>query len=169
MIRLITRYGSRKLYDTEESRYVSLDELETWIEEGQEIRVIDRETEEDVTSQTLTQVIMERGKREKKFPSSEVLHDMIRRGGDLVSSGVEQFTQGVDKLIQAGAERVKPLRDVREETQVLRTRLEELEASLTRLEARAPDEGDGTDSGIADDLQPVEVDHGPGKESDDDR
>ena len=161
MIRLITRYPSRKLYDTEESRYVSLDELEVWIEEGQEIRVIDRETEDDVTSQPLTQLIIERGKRDKKFPPSELLHDMIRRGGDLVSSGVEQFAQGMDKLIQAGAERVKPLRDVREETQVLRTRLEELEASLTRLEARAP-----ADSST--DVYPMEVSDGPGKEPDDD-
>jgi len=167
VIRLITRYPSRKLYDTEESRYVALDELESWIEEGQEIRVIDRETEEDVTSQMLTQLIIERGKREKKFPPSELLHDMIRRGGDLVSNGVEQFSQGVDKLIQAGAERVKPLRDVREETQVLRTRLEELEASLSRLEARAPAESDAT--AAVKESYPKEVPDVPGKESDDDR
>ena len=153
MIRVITRYGSRKLYDTEESRYVSLDELETWIGEGQQIRVIDRETEEDVTSQTLTQIIIERGKRDKKFPPSELLHDMIRRGGDLVSSGVEQFTQGMDKLLQAGAEKVRPLREVRAETQVLRSRLEELEASLARLEA-------------SNEKYRMEVGHGPGKEPD---
>ena len=54
MIRLIKRYGSRKLYDTEESRYVSLDELASWIRRGQEIRVIDNKSSEDVTAQTLT-------------------------------------------------------------------------------------------------------------------
>ena len=43
MIRLIKRYGggSRKLYDTEESRYVSLDEIAAWIRDGQELRVVD--------------------------------------------------------------------------------------------------------------------------------
>ena len=38
MIRLIKRYGSRKLYDTEESRYVSLEELAGWIRHGQKSR-----------------------------------------------------------------------------------------------------------------------------------
>ena len=50
MIRLIKRYESRKLYDTEESRYVSLDEISTWIRSGQEVRVVDNATNNDVTS-----------------------------------------------------------------------------------------------------------------------
>ena len=41
MIRVIKRYESRKLYDTEESRYVSLEDLSRWVREGQEIRVLD--------------------------------------------------------------------------------------------------------------------------------
>ena len=60
---MVKRYGSRKLYDTEESRYVSLEEISAWIREGQEIRVIDNGTSEDVTAQTLTQVILEEGRR----------------------------------------------------------------------------------------------------------
>ena len=47
MIRLIKRYGSRKLYDTEESRYVSLEELAAWIRSGQQIRVIDNKSSDD--------------------------------------------------------------------------------------------------------------------------
>jgi polyhydroxyalkanoate synthesis repressor PhaR len=168
LIRLIKRYGSRKLYDTEESRYVSLDELSTWIQEGQEIRVIDRETSEDVTSQTLTQVIVEKGRRESTFPPSELLHEMIRRGGDLVTSGVEQFAQRVDRLLRAGAEKVGPLREARAETQILRARLEELEASLSRLEAGEPDE-EPADSGRASTIEfPMEDSHGQGRKRDSD-
>ena len=63
MIRLIKRYESRKLYDTEESRYVSLDEISTWIRAGQEVRVMDNATNNDVTSQTLTQIILEEGRK----------------------------------------------------------------------------------------------------------
>ena len=44
MIRLIKRYESRKLYDTEESRYVSLDEIAQWIRQGQEVKVVDNAT-----------------------------------------------------------------------------------------------------------------------------
>jgi len=54
MVRLIKRYGSRKLYDTEESRYVLLEDIAAWIRQGQEVRVIDNKSAEDVTAQTLT-------------------------------------------------------------------------------------------------------------------
>ena len=134
MIRLIKRYGSRKLYDTEESRYVSLEELAEWIRDGQELRVVDKETDEDVTSQTLTQVIVDEGRRESAFPPSALLHEMIRRGEKLVSGGVKQIGDGFDRLLQAGAERMPPLREVREETSVLRRRLEDLEAALAHFE-----------------------------------
>jgi len=135
VIRLIKRYGSRKLYDTEESRYVSLEELGDWVRHGQQLRVIDNQTSEDVTAQTLTQVILEGGRRGSSLPPSEILHDLIRRGGQLVSGGVEQLNQGVDRLLKASIERVGPIRRVREETDLLRRRLEELEATLSRLES----------------------------------
>jgi polyhydroxyalkanoate synthesis repressor PhaR len=135
MVRMIKRYGSRKLYDTEESRYVSLEELGVWIRQGQEIRVIDNETSEDVTAQTLTQVILEEGRRGTALPPSEILHSLIRQGGELVSSGVAQVNQGVDRIIKAGVERIGPVRQIREETEVLRRRLEDLEAALSRLES----------------------------------
>jgi polyhydroxyalkanoate synthesis repressor PhaR len=138
VIRLIKRYGSRKLYDTEESRYISLEEIAAWVREGQEIRVVDNETSEDVTAQTLTQVILDEGRRGTSFPPKEVLHDLIRRGEKLVTSGVGQIQNGMDRLIQAGVDRLGPIREIREETGVLRRRLEELEASLEKLEGAAP-------------------------------
>ncbi len=134
MIRLIKRYGSRKLYDTEESRYVSLEEIGRWVRAGQEIRVVDNDSSEDVTAQTLTQVILDEGKRGTSFPPSEILHMLIRRGGELVSTGVGQLQSGVDRLLQASVDRLGPVREVREETALLRKRLEELEDSLARLE-----------------------------------
>jgi len=136
VIRLIKRYGSRKLYDTEESRYVSLEELGAWVRQGQQVRVIDNDTSEDVTAPTLTQVILEDGKRGSSFLPSELLHELIRQGGEIVSSGVKQLNQRVDRLLQAGMERVAPIREVREETQVLRERLEQLEATLARIESQ---------------------------------
>jgi polyhydroxyalkanoate synthesis repressor PhaR len=134
VVRLIKRYGSRKLYDTEESRYVSLEEIGEFIRKGQEIRVIDNKSSDDVTAQTLAQVILENSRRGLSVPTSEVLHELIRRGGDIVSTGVEQLQHGVESLLQASIDRVGPLRRVREETDVLRKRLEELERSLAQLE-----------------------------------
>jgi polyhydroxyalkanoate synthesis repressor PhaR len=134
MIRLIKRYGSRKLYDTEESRYVSLEELADWIRQGQEIRVVDNKTQGDVTSQTLTQIISEEGRKGRTLLPNEVLHEMIRLGEQAFSSGVEQIQSKVDSLVQASIDRIGPVRRAREEMSRLRERLEILEASLAEID-----------------------------------
>lgn len=134
MIRLIKRYESRKLYDTEESRYVSLDEISGWIRQGQEVKVVDNATGSDVTSQTLTQIILDEGRRGTSFLPSELLHDLVRMGERAVSTGFEQVSSGVDRLVQASIDRLGPVRRVREEMSSLRARLEQLESSLAELE-----------------------------------
>ncbi len=134
MIRLIKRYGSRKLYDTEESRYVALDELAGWIRTGQQIKVIDNKTADDVTAQTLTQIISEEGRKGTSLLPNEVLHDLIRAGEKAVSNGVEQLQHRMDRLVQASMDRIGPVRRAREEMALLRERLEELEVSLAVFE-----------------------------------
>jgi polyhydroxyalkanoate synthesis repressor PhaR len=135
MIRLIKRYESRKLYDTEESRYVSLEEIAGWIREGQEVRVVDNASSGDVTSQTLTQIILDEGRRGTSSLPSELLHELVRLGERAVHSGVEQVQHGVDRLVQASIDRLAPVRRAREEMSGLRTRLEQLEASLAALDS----------------------------------
>jgi polyhydroxyalkanoate synthesis repressor PhaR len=134
MIRLIKRYESRKLYDTEESRYVSLEEIASWIRDGQEVRVVDNATGGDVTSQTLTQIILDEGRRGTSSLPSELLHELVRLGERAVHSGVEQVSHGVDRLVQASIDRLGPVRRAREEMSSLRSRLEQLEASLAALD-----------------------------------
>lgn len=134
MIRLIKRYESRKLYDTEESRYVSLEEIASWVRQGQEVRVVDNATGADVTSQTLTQIILDEGRKGTSFLPSELLHDLVRLGERAMQNGFEQVSSGVDRLVQASIDRLAPVRRVREEMVSLRSRLEQLEASLADLE-----------------------------------
>ena len=136
MIRLIKRYGSRKLYDTEESRYVSLEEIGDWVRTGQQVQILDNQSGEDVTAHTLTQVILEEGKRGGSPVSSDFLHDLIRRGEQVVTTGVQSLQQSVDLLLQASVDRVGPLRRLRDETHELRRRLETLEATIEELEER---------------------------------
>ena len=142
MIRLIKRYGSRKLYDTEESRYVSLDELAGWIRNGQQIRVIDNRTTDDVTSQTLTQIISEEGRKGTALLPNELLHELIRIGEEAVSSGVEQLQTRMDRLVQASIDRIGPVRRAREEMARLRFRLEELESSLASIDTERGEPND---------------------------
>ncbi len=134
MVRLIKRYESRKLYDTEESRYISLDEIATFVRGGQEVRVIDNSSSEDVTAQTLTQIILEEGKTGRAVLPTDLMHDLVRAGERAFSTGMEQVQHGVDRLVQASIDRVGPLRRAREEMSVLRSRLEGLEESLRNLE-----------------------------------
>jgi polyhydroxyalkanoate synthesis repressor PhaR len=135
MIRLIKRYESRKLYDTEESRYVSLDDIAAWVRTGQEVRVVDNGSSEDVTAQTLTQIILEEGKKGTSSLPSELLHDLVRFGERAVTTGVEQLQHGVDRVLKASMDRLGPVRRAREEMSQLRQRLEELETSLEALES----------------------------------
>ena len=140
MVRLIKRYGggSRKLYDTEESRYVSLDEIALWIRDGQELRVVDSGSHEDVTAQTLAQIIYEDHTRGVSFLPSEFLHAVIRRGGRAIQEGVETVQSGVDRLVRASVEKITPVTGMQEELDLLRFRLAELEASLGELETHQP-------------------------------
>ncbi len=133
MIRLIKRYESRKLYDTEESRYVSLEEIAGWIRDGQDVRVVDNATAGDVTAQTLTQIILDEGRKGTTSLPTDLLHDLVRMGERAVSSGVEHVQHGVDRLVQASFDRLGPVRRAREEMARLKARLEDLEASLEHL------------------------------------
>jgi len=140
MIRVIKRYESRKLYDTEESRYISLEDIASWVREGQEVRVIDNSTSADVTAQVLTQIIHDEGKRGKSFLPTELLHELVRAGEKAVSTSVEQVQGKVDKLVQASIDRLAPVRRAREEMSHLRDRLGELERTLRALEAEGAEE-----------------------------
>jgi polyhydroxyalkanoate synthesis repressor PhaR len=143
MIRLIKRYESRKLYDTEESRYVSLEDIAAWVRGGQEVRVVDNASSEDVTAQTLTQVILDEGKKGTSLLPSELLHELVRFGERAVTNGVEQLQHGVDRVLKASMDRLGPVRRAREEMSSLRQRLEELETSLEALESERATSGAG--------------------------
>lgn len=132
--RRVKRYGSRKLYDTEDSRYVSLADLARLIREGEEIEVIDNDSGDDVTAQTLMQVVLEEGRQGSSELSSSFLHKLVRRGEEIVSSGVEQVQNGVDRIVQASMDRLGPVKEARREMTRLRQRLDELERSLEVLE-----------------------------------
>ena len=56
--RVVKRYTNRKLYDKQESRYVTLEEIARLVREGEDVGVIDNETEEDLTAVTFAQIIL---------------------------------------------------------------------------------------------------------------
>ncbi|NLG72071.1 MAG: pesticidal protein Cry15Aa [Chloroflexi bacterium] len=83
---LIKRYPNRKLYDTDRKRYITLDEIADLIRQGDEVRVIDNATGEDLTALTLTQVILEQEKKPGGFLPGALLSGLIRAGGNRIQA-----------------------------------------------------------------------------------
>ncbi len=100
--KVIKRYTNRKLYDTVESRYVTLDEIAEMIKAGAEVKIIDNRTKEDLTSVTLAQIIFEEEKKTSKM-SLETLRDMIRHGGEVA----QRFVEGTQAELRGRVEAVR--------------------------------------------------------------
>jgi len=115
-MKTIKRYPNRKLYDLDRKRYVTLDNIATMIQEGEDIKVIDHETGEDLTSVTLSQIIFEREKKRSGFLPTSILTNLVRTGGGTfdylrrslhTSLGVlrlieEEIDQRIDMLVAKG-------------------------------------------------------------------
>ena len=98
---LIKKYGNRRLYDTGDSRYVTLDELATKIRSGADLRVIDAQTNEDLTQTTLTQIVLETGNAAKFLPV-QLLTQMIRLSDDALAEFFSRYVTGaLDLYLQA--------------------------------------------------------------------
>ena len=80
--RVIKRYANRKLYDTLESRYVTLDQISEMIRRGEEVKVIDNNSKDDLTSVTLAQIIFEEEKKQRSFLPLSALRNIIQSGGE---------------------------------------------------------------------------------------
>ncbi len=104
-IKVIKRYQNRKLYDTHQSCYVTLDEIAEMIMRGEEVAVIDNRTKKDITSATLTQIIFEKQKRSKVTIPVLTLRDIIQVGGGTFSGFLSKTADsGTSVLSKAKAD-----------------------------------------------------------------
>jgi polyhydroxyalkanoate synthesis repressor PhaR len=87
--KVIKRYTNRKLYDTVESRYVTLDEIAAMIKDGVEVQIVDNRTKEDLTSVTLAQIIFEEEKKRNRMPLT-VLREIIRHPGESLTGFIQK-------------------------------------------------------------------------------
>lgn len=98
---LIKKYGNRRLYDTSDSRYVTLDELAAKIRAGADLRIVDAQTGEDLTQATLTQLVLETGNAAKFLPV-QLLTQMIRLSDDALAEFFSRYVTGaLDMYLQA--------------------------------------------------------------------
>jgi polyhydroxyalkanoate synthesis repressor PhaR len=80
--RIIKRYANRKLYDTEHSRYVTLDQISEMIRNGDDVKIVDNKTKEDLTTVTLAQIIFEEEKKQRSFLPLAAMRNIIQSGGE---------------------------------------------------------------------------------------
>jgi polyhydroxyalkanoate synthesis repressor PhaR len=111
---LIKRYANRKLYNTQTSRYITLKGIAELIEADQEVRVIDNETGEDITSVALSQILVDSERSNSAVPNS-LFAQLMERGGDALygalRKGVHDATEGIGEIQQRVREAVRTPND----------------------------------------------------------
>ena len=117
--RVIKRYANRKLYDTRESRYVTLPQIAELVRLGEDVQIIDNRTKENLTSVTLAQIIYESEKSAEVSSRQGVktLRDMIQAGGERLMATLRDGP--VSRLMPKG-DIPDHLRELRDELRALR-------------------------------------------------
>lgn len=92
---VLKKYSNRRLYDTEKSVYVTLDEVAEIVKDGREIKVLEAKTHEDVTAFILTQIVLEQARTRNLLLPVPVLHLIIRYGNNLLGDFFNQHMQSI--------------------------------------------------------------------------
>ena len=99
---LIKRYASRRLYNTETSDYVTLDDIAGFIRAGREVKILDLKSGDDLTRQYLLQIIAEHEGRGENVLPIGVLTDLVRSYTAEVQSAVPQFLAMSFEMLKEG-------------------------------------------------------------------
>lgn len=125
---LIKKYSNRKLYDLNRSRYITLEEIAELIRQGKGVKIVDADTQEDLTNITLVQILLEEEKRRNLLPVP-FLHQLIKYGEMYQDLFRQSLSSSLDALISMQKEAEKGIRQW---------------TKLSDLEEIEPPEGRGT-------------------------
>jgi len=101
--RIIKRYSNRKLYDTKDSRYVTLLQIAEMVRTGEEVQIIDNNTKDDLTEVTLAQIIYEEQKAHSRNVPLQTLKELIHARTEKVLADLREGPIG--RLIPGGSTR----------------------------------------------------------------
>jgi polyhydroxyalkanoate synthesis repressor PhaR len=138
-VRVIKRYSNRKLYDTKDSRYVTLLQIAGMVREGEEVQIIDNNTKDDLTEVTLAQIIYEEQKAHSRSVPLQTLKELIHARtekvlADLREGPIGRLIPGVKPTdekavveVVAAAKEVKPtlVDQAKEKLEVVQHQLDE--------------------------------------------
>jgi len=100
--RIIKRYANRKLYDTQNSRYVTLDQIAEMIRGGEDVKIVDNNSKEDLTAFTLAQIIFEEEKKQKQFLPLAAMRNIIQTGGQSITNFVAEAGDKMKNMFRRG-------------------------------------------------------------------
>jgi polyhydroxyalkanoate synthesis repressor PhaR len=138
-MRVIRKYGNRRLYDTVARRYANLDEIAQMIRDGEEVQVVDAKTGEDLTRAILTQIIVEDARIRGRGLPLEILRELIalsdKAKHDVLMGYLRSAFETYRRAQQMPVEFVRSLFGTRPaepgaELEDLRRRIEDLEKQL---------------------------------------
>jgi polyhydroxyalkanoate synthesis repressor PhaR len=90
---ILKKYANRRLYDTDKSKYVTLNEVAERIRSGQQVEVVDAKTKEDVTAFILTQIVLEEAKNRNVLLPVPFLYLIIRYGDNVLVDFFDNYLQ----------------------------------------------------------------------------
>ena len=99
---LIKRYASRRLYNTETSDYVTLEDIAGFIRDGRDVQIVDLKTGDDLTRQYLLQIVAEHESRGENVLPLDVLTDLVRSYTTQAQSVVPQFLAMSFEMLREG-------------------------------------------------------------------
>lgn len=105
-MRKIKKYANRKLYDTLDKQYISMDQLADMVRAGETVSIIDNQTGQDITAQILSQLLA----RDKRSSDSEMLtnllSDMLRKGGSTIAGYARRYTSKLHGAVSSAEEEI---------------------------------------------------------------
>jgi len=88
----IKKYVNRKMYDTKDKKYVSLEQVARLIKSGEEVSIIDNKTGEDLTAAIVSRLIGQDKKEKDRVVSPRIMMQLLRKGGDTLTDYAKKYT-----------------------------------------------------------------------------
>jgi polyhydroxyalkanoate synthesis repressor PhaR len=125
-MRTIKKYANRKLYDTSDKKYISLDRVSELIHAGEEITIIESKTGEDITSATISQLLA----RDNDVPPG-ILIQLLKKGRGTIDFAKKGMSQFQNALTSFGEETDKFINRLVKESDISETEGSKLKTELS--------------------------------------
>jgi polyhydroxyalkanoate synthesis repressor PhaR len=106
-MRKIKKYANRKLYDTIDKQYISMEQLADLVRAGETVNIQDNQTGEDITVQILSQLLAKDKRSNDSEMLSDILSEMLRRGGTTLADYARRYTSRLQGAVSTAEEEIE--------------------------------------------------------------